>query len=259
MGVLNVTPDSFSDAGKYLRPENACRRALRMQDEGADLIDIGGESSRPGSKGVSAKDEIKRILPVLKKLKNRLKIAVSVDTQKSEVAEVALCEGASIINDISGLRADNKIATLCAKYSAGLVIMHMKGTPRTMQNRPYYKNLLEEIKAYFQKSIRLATEKGVRKNSIIIDPGIGFGKRLQHNLRILKEIQTFKEMGFPVLIGLSRKSFLGKLLGVEVGQRLTPTIAANAISIYNGADIIRVHDVKEAVVAREIASAIAGS
>jgi len=259
MGILNVTPDSFSDGGKYPSLSDAYKRAARMQDEGVDIIDIGGESTRPGSSGVSVKEETKRILPVLKKLKSRLNIALSVDTQKSEVAKIALEEGASIINDISGLKNDATIALLCTKYSAGLVIMHMKGSPRTMQQRPYYKDLIREVEQYFKKSVVLALKSGLNKNNIILDPGIGFGKTLQHNLRLLKDIDRFKKIGYPVLIGLSRKSFMGKLLDLDVDKRLAPTIAANAISIYNGADIIRVHDVKEAIIASKLAKAISSS
>ncbi|NQT95593.1 MAG: dihydropteroate synthase [Candidatus Omnitrophica bacterium] len=258
MGVLNVTPDSFSDGGRYPSTRAACERALEMESEGADIIDIGGESTRPGSLAVPAEEEIKRVLPVLKGLKGKLRIPVSVDTKKSKVAEAVLKEGAAIINDVSGLRADKNIASLCAKYSAGLVIMHMKGNPRTMQKRPYYKDLLKEIKLFLKKSIDIAVTGGVQKNKIIIDPGIGFGKTLQHNLSLLKGIQFFRSIGFPVLIGLSRKSFMGKLLGLDLQDRLIPTACANAISVYNGADIIRAHDIKEAVITAKIAEAVAG-
>lgn len=256
MGVLNITPDSFSDGGYFLEPNDAYQRALQMEREGADIIDIGGESTRPGSLGVSAEEELKRVIPVLKKLKRRLKIPLSVDTAKAQVAEAALEEGASIINDVSGLRGDERIASLCASYSAGLVIMHMKGTPRTMQRHPAYKNLLEEIRLYLEKGIRIAEAHGVNKESIIIDPGIGFGKTLKHNLKLIKGLSFFKRLGFAVLIGLSRKSFIGKILELEVKKRLIPTVCANAIAIYNGADIIRVHDVREAVMTARMVDAI---
>jgi dihydropteroate synthase len=256
MGVLNITPDSFSDGGKFLDADSACQRALEIEGQGADIIDIGGESSRPGSTPVSAKEEIRRVVPVLKRLKKLLNIPISIDTTKSVVAEAALSEGASIVNDISGLHKDKGIADLCAKYSAGLIIMHMKGEPRTMQKRPSYKNLLKEIREYLGQGIKIATSYGVKRESIIIDPGIGFGKTLNHNIRILKELSYFKNMGPAILVGLSRKSFMGKLLGLDVGKRLVPTIAANSIAIYNGANIIRVHDVKEAVLTANMVDAI---
>lgn len=256
MGVLNVTPDSFSDGGQFLNCDTACKRALQMEKEGADIIDIGGESTRPGSLSVCVKDEIARTIPVIIKLKNKLKIPISVDTTKYEVALAALKEGVSIINDISGLNNDKRLALLCAEYSAGLVIMHIKGRPRTMQKNPVYKDLLKDISAYIRIGIRVAESAGVKRENIVIDPGIGFGKSLGHNLEIIKNIDYFKKIGFPLMIGLSRKSFIGRLSGLKVEERLVPTIAANAIAVYNGADIIRVHDVKEAVTAAEIAYSI---
>ena len=255
MGVLNVTPDSFADGGKYLSPAAARRQALLMEHEGADIIDIGGESSRPGSRGISADEELKRILPVLKKLRGRLRIPISVDTTKYDVARRAISEGASIINDISGV-SDIRVASLCAAHSAGLIIMHMKGTPRTMQEHASYKDVTAEISSFLLKAAKRAAAAGVNKKSIIIDPGIGFGKTLEHNLEIIRNIDRFKRLGFPVLIGLSRKSFLGKLSGLLAGERLVPTVAAHAVAVYNGADIIRAHDVKEAVLAAKIARAI---
>jgi dihydropteroate synthase len=256
MGVLNVTPDSFYDGGRFLRLDSARKRAFIMQAEGADIIDVGGESTRPGSSGVSAEEELKRVIPVVKSLSKKLRIPISVDTTKAVVAEAALKEGASIINDISGLRSDEKIASLCAEYKAALVIMHMKGTPRTMQRRPVYKNLLDDIRSYLEAGIKTALAKGLKRDNIIVDPGIGFGKTLAHNLNIIKEIGYFRSLGFPVLIGLSRKSFIAKMLDLGVNERFMPTVAANAIAVYNGADIIRVHDVKEAVMAARIADAI---
>jgi dihydropteroate synthase len=256
MGILNVTPDSFSDGGDFQSPEAALRRAVQMEKEGADIIDIGGESTRPGSLSVSAAEEIKRVIPVLKKLKKKLSIPISVDTMKSEVAEASLEEGASIINDVSGLNADRDIASLCAHYSAGLVIMHMKGRPRTMQKHPAYRDLLPDIRRYLRRGIKIAISRGLRRENIVIDPGIGFGKTLRHNLQIIKGLSFFKKMGFCLLVGLSRKSFMGKLLDSGVKERLIPTVAADAISIYNGADIIRVHDVKEAVESARVVDAI---
>jgi len=256
MGVLNVTPDSFSDGGKFLNCSAACKRALQMEREGADIIDIGGESTRPGSLGTCLEDEMARVIPVMKKLKARLKIPVSVDTTKYEVALAALKQGASIINDISGLRNDKRLASLCADYSAGLVIMHSKPRPLTMQKNPVYKDLLKDITNYILKGIRAAETAGIKRESILIDPGIGFGKRLKHNLEIIGNIDYFKRIGFPLMIGLSRKSFIGKLSALNTNERLVPTIAANAIAVYNGVDIVRVHDVKEAVLAVKIARSI---
>jgi len=256
MGVLNVTPDSFSDGGRFLKPDAAYRQAIRMEKEGADIIDIGGESTRPGSASVSVEEELRRLVPVLARLKGRLKIPISIDTKKAEVAEAALKLGASIVNDVSGLHGDERIASLCARYKAGLVIMHMKGSPKTMQRRPVYKDLLADVASYINKGTRIALKAGVKKESIIIDPGIGFGKTLNHNLRIIKELGFFKRSGFAVLIGLSRKSFIGKLFGLEVGERLIPTVCAEVIAINNGADIIRAHDVKEAVMAAKMVDAI---
>ena len=256
MGVLNVTPDSFFDGGQFLRPCAARKRALQMEKEGADIIDIGAESTRPGSLSVSVDDEISRVMPVISKLKGAIKIPISVDTTKYEVASAVLKEGVSIINDISGLSNDKRLATLCAEYSAGLVIMHIKGKPRTMQKNPVYKNLLSEISKHIRESIKIARGAGVKKESIIIDPGIGFGKRLKHNLEIIRNIGYFKKIGFPLMMGLSRKSFIGTLSALGVEDRLAPTIAVNAIAAYNGADILRVHDVKEAVAAVKIACSI---
>ncbi len=259
MGVLNVTPDSFSDGGKYLSHEDAVRRALNIQAEGADIIDIGGESTRPGALQVSAEEEINRVIPVLKKFIKKAKIPVSVDTTKPEVAKEALKAGASIINDVTGLLQDKRMAGVISSYKAAVVIMHIKGTPQTMQRAPHYKNLLFDIREYLKKGIRAARKAGINKDSIIIDPGVGFGKTVKHNLAIINSIGEFRKMGFAVMVGLSRKSFMGKVLGLSVQDRLTPTIACNALAIKNGADIIRVHDVKEAVWTRDIVSEIINS
>ena len=256
MGILNVTPDSFSDGGRFLTLKRAYKRALQMEKEGADIIDIGGESTRPGSLSVSADEEIRRVLPVIKKLKGKLKIPISIDTTKHKVAEAALSEGASIVNDISGLRASYKMALLCAKYKAGLIIMHMKGSSSSMQRKPVYKDILKEIKSFLKHSADIALNSGIKKENIIIDPGIGFGKTLTHNLKILNNLAYFKQIGYPVLVGLSRKSFISKLLKVDLENRLVATVAANALAIHNGADIIRVHDVKEAAVTVKLATAV---
>ena len=256
MGVLNVTPDSFSDGGKYFNIRSACSRALEIEREGADILDIGGESTRPGSLPVSLDDELSRIIPVIRKLKNKLKIPISVDTNKYEVANQSIREGACIINDVSGLHGDRRLAGLCAEYSTGIIIMHMKGQPRTMQKRPFYDNLLNNIKDYLKEGITTALSAGIRKESIVIDPGVGFGKTVKHNLSVIKNIDYFKQTGYPLLIGISRKSFLGHITGLDTQERLIPTIAANALAVYFGADIIRVHDVKESIAALKIAHSI---
>ena len=252
MGVINVTPDSFSDGGEYFTHEAAYRRALQIQGQGADIIDIGGESTRPGAQAVSVKEEIRRVIPVLKRFVKRSRIPVSIDTRKPEVAEQALKMGASIVNDITGLLQNERMAGVISSHKAAVVIMHIKGAPRTMQNAPRYKDLLSEIKNTLKRSVEVAKKAGIKKDSIIIDPGIGFGKTVNHNLRIINSIGRFKELGLPVMVGLSRKSFMGKVLKLDVEDRIIPTIACNAIAIKNGADIIRVHDVKEAIWARDM-------
>ena len=259
MGVLNVTPDSFADGGKYFDIQLACSKALKIEKEGADILDIGGESTRPGSFPVSVDEEISRVIPVIKRLKNKLKIPISVDTSKYEVARQSLKEGACIVNDVSGLHGDRRLAGLCAEYSAAIIIMHMKGRPRTMQKRPFYDNLLKEIREYLKEGIATALSAGIRKESIVIDPGVGFGKTVKHNLSVIKNIDYFKQTGYPLLIGISRKSFLGHITGLDTRERLIPTIAANALAVYCGANIIRVHDVKESIAALKIAHSIKGS
>ncbi len=244
MGILNVTPDSFHDGGKYISVEDAVRRASRMAEEGADLIDVGGESTRPGSKPVSAQEEIERVCPVIETIAHELDIPLSVDTSKSEVAEAAVRAGAAIINDISGLTFDEKIAGLAAKYDTGLVLMHIKGTPDNMQVDPVYDDLIGEISDFLRTAREKAVEAGVERKKIMLDPGIGFGKTLEDNYKILNNINRFRELGSPLLIGLSNKSLIGRLYNNNP-SRLPGTIALNTVSILNGADMIRVHDVKE--------------
>lgn len=246
MGILNVTPDSFSDGGTFLERQSAIDRALMMEDEGADIIDIGGESTRPGSQAVNIKEEMKRVLPVIEQLAGRLSIPISIDTYKSDVADAAVKAGASLVNDISGLRFDGKMATVVARHMVPVVVMHIKGKPRDMQTRPTYKRLIPEIMDYLSESIMRARNAGIPDDMIIIDPGIGFGKTMEHNLLIIKHLKAFSGYEKPILIGPSRKSFIGTLLGNRpVTERLQGTAAAVAISIWNGAHIIRVHDVKE--------------
>ncbi len=243
MGILNVTPDSFSDGGKFLDPGPAAARALQMQREGADFIDIGGESSRPGSRPVTSKEEIRRIRPVLKRIAGRVQIPVSVDTWKYDVASMALDEGASLINDIYGLRSGKKLARLIARHRAGVILMHMKGTPRTMQNKTAYKNIEAEIKASLRKSVETALEAGISRRSIVVDPGFGFGKSVAQNQWMLAHLDVFSALGFPVLAGLSRKSFIGHVLGGAPADRLYGSLGAAAAAIARGAHILRVHEV----------------
>ncbi|MEK6646462.1 MAG: dihydropteroate synthase [Candidatus Firestonebacteria bacterium] len=256
MGILNITPDSFSDGGKYLDPEIALEKALELEKDGADIIDIGGESSRPGSDTISAKEELNRIMPVLKELVKKIKIPISIDTYKPEVAKEVLEAGADIINDITGLHNNEQLAKLVAKYDAGIIVMHMLGTPKTMQANPQYKDLIGEIIAYFKKSIDIAKVNGIKEDKIIIDPGIGFGKTIEHNLEIIRKLSAFKSIGRPILLGTSRKSFIGNILNLPVNERLEGTAASVAIGIMNGADIVRVHDIKEMKRVIKIADAI---
>ncbi|MFI5252548.1 MAG: dihydropteroate synthase [Bacteroidota bacterium] len=243
MGILNVTPDSFSDGGRYFDVDQAISHGLQLVQDGADIIDIGGESTRPGSENVSIEEEIHRVVPVIKQLTQKCNVPISIDAYKHEVATAALDAGAVIVNDISGLRYDNQMAATIAKYSGSVVLMHIKGTPKTMQENPQYEDVVQEVSDYLQESILLALAAGIEQ--IIIDPGIGFGKALHHNLIIIQRIQEFQRLGYPVLVGPSRKSFIGAILHLPVDQRLEGTAGAVAASIMNGAQIIRVHDVKE--------------
>ncbi len=245
MGILNVTPDSFFDGGRHVSTAAAVEHALAMIADGADIIDIGGESSRPGAAPVPAEVEIARVVPVIAEIRKQSDVLISIDTTKAPVARVALDVGANIVNDISALRFDPEMSSLIAATGAYVVLMHMQGTPRTMQQHPHYSDPVTDIKAFLAARMQAAVRTGIAEDNIILDPGIGFGKRLEHNLAVVRAIPAFTELGPPVLIGLSRKSFLGEILNVEVTDRLVGTIAANAIAIRNGADIIRVHDVKE--------------
>ncbi|MBI5098620.1 MAG: dihydropteroate synthase [Nitrospirae bacterium] len=257
MGILNVTPDSFSDGGKYFDKDSAVEQALRMQDEGADIIDIGGESTRPGAEKISVKEEINRVVPVIEALANKVNIPISIDTYKSVVAEAAILSGASIINDISGLRFDPEMPHVAARHNVPVVIMHIKGTPKNMQKKPVYKSLMPEITDYLREGVEIARNAGVADDKIVIDPGIGFGKTIEHNLEIIKKLNEFSGLEKPILIGPSRKSFIGRILGdLPVTERLEGTAAAVAIGIFNGANIIRVHDIKAMAHVARIADAI---
>jgi dihydropteroate synthase len=243
MGVLNVTPDSFSDGGLFFDSSKAIEHGLRMAEQGADIIDVGGESSRPGSDAVSVGEELRRVIPVIKGLAARLEIPISVDTYKAQVAEQAIEAGAQMINDISGLRFDPRMPAVAARYDMPLIIMHIKGTPKTMQQAPLYDDVMGEIIASLREGIARAEQAGVDPHQVIVDPGIGFGKRIQDNLVILNHLDELTVLERPILIGTSRKSFIGAVLNQEVDQRMIGTLATVAVSTLKGAHIVRVHDV----------------
>ncbi len=243
MGILNVTPDSFSDGGKYSTPSAAVDRGMEMIDEGADFLDIGGESTRPGSDPVDLQEELRRVVPVIERLASKTAVPLSIDTTKSVVAERAIQAGAVLINDVSGLTADRAMTEVAARHKASLVIMHMRGRPRDMQQAPEYTDVVADIARFLSDQARSAAQAGIQQ--IIIDPGLGFGKTVAHNIALLRKLRTFRELGYPVLVGPSRKSFLGAILDLPVGERIEGTAAAVAFSIYNGASIVRVHDVRE--------------
>jgi len=245
MGILNVTPDSFSDGGKFINTELAVEQGIKMVEQGADIIDIGAESTRPGADPVPEVEELNRLIPVIEKLKKVTDIPISVDTYKSNVAEAAINSGADIINDISGLRFDKEMKKVAAKFNTPVVIMHIKGEPKNMQVNPHYIDLLNEIYNYFAETIEIAEQSGIKRQNIIIDPGIGFGKQLDDNYEIMRKLSELQSLGCAILIGPSRKSFIGNVLNLPPDQRLEGTAAAVAIGIQNGAHIVRVHDVKE--------------
>lgn len=244
MGVLNLTPDSFYDGGKFTDIDKALKHVERMISEGADIIDVGGESTRPGSLSVNIDQECERIVPVISEINKNFDTIISIDTTKSEVALEALKEGSSIINDISGLKFDAKIADVASEYNAGLVVSHTSGRPEVMQEKTQYENLLEDIISSLSASVKKAVDRGVDNESIVVDPGFGFGKTAEQNLLILKNLHRICELGKPVLIGTSNKSFIGKVLKAEVKERIEGTAATVAIGIANGASIIRVHDIE---------------
>ena len=245
MGVLNVTPDSFSDGGQFLDTKSAVCHALRMADQGADIIDIGGESTRPGSAPVSINNELARVIPVIEGIRDESTIPISIDTYKSLVARKALEAGANIINDISGLSFDSEMVSLVADNKVPIIIMHIKGNPKTMQKNPVYQDLIGELVAFFLKQIQLAKKKGIKQFQIILDPGIGFGKKYEDKFTILHNLKSICELGYPVMIGPSRKSFIGETLNLPSDKRIEGTSAAITAGVLNGARIVRVHDVKE--------------
>lgn len=260
MGIVNTTPDSFSDGGQFVKAESAVAHGHRLAAEGADLLDVGGESTRPGSLPVDAKEECRRILPVIRALAgpDGPGIPVSVDTTKADVADAAIEAGASLINDVSGLHADSGVARVAARHEVPVLLMHMRGTPRTMQQDPDYRDLFEEIEFYLQEGIETARAAGVPRERLLIDPGIGFGKTLEHNLEIIRNAGRLHRLGLPVVVGPSRKSFIGALLDLPVNERIEGTAAAVAVAIANGADMVRVHDVGPMVRVARVADALAG-
>ncbi|ADY73045.1 dihydropteroate synthase [Desulfurobacterium thermolithotrophum DSM 11699] len=248
MGILNVTPDSFSDGGKFSTVDRALKHCEEMLESGADIIDVGGESTRPGSDPVPIEEELRRTIPVIEEIRKKLgnEFFISIDTYKSEVAKKALEAGADIVNDISGFHFDKNMAVLVAEKGCPAIVMHIKGTPKDMQKNPYYENVIREILLYFEKTLKEAEKKGVKREQLIIDPGIGFGKRLEDNLCILRRLSEFKTLGLPILIGTSRKSFIGTITGEsDPKKRLEGTLASVYASVIRGAKIVRVHDVKE--------------
>ena len=250
IGVLNVTPDSFSDGNQFLQCDAAVERGTQIASEGADVIDIGGESTRPGAEPVSASEELKRVIPVIEKLRTKVKVPISIDTSKSQVAAAALDAGASIINDVTAGRADEQMLPLAAQRKAAVVLMHMQGEPRTMQKNPEYGDVVREVADFFRQQYDRALECGVDPMRLAFDPGIGFGKTLEHNLSLLGNLEQLRTHNRPLMVGVSRKSFLGKLIGSkEMADRLAPTVALTVTLRSRGADIFRVHDVKENVAA----------
>ncbi|MGA3293595.1 MAG: dihydropteroate synthase [Candidatus Acidiferrales bacterium] len=257
MGVLNVTPDSFSDGGLFFSADAAIARALEMEAQGADILDIGGESTRPGSEGISAEEELRRILPVLKGLRGRLAIPISVDTSKSEVAEAAAEAGAEILNDVTALRTDPRLAEIARRRKMPLILMHMRGEPRTMQKRPFARDVVRDVAAGLRRAVATALRAGVAKSQIVLDPGIGFGKSYAQNFELIERLPELARLGFPLLVGPSRKSFIGKALGEAAkGERSWGTAAAVAASVLFGAHIVRVHDVAEMVQVARVTDAV---
>ena len=256
MGILNVTPDSFSDGGQFLKVENAFTHSVKMIEEGADIIDIGGESTKPFADPVSTDEELSRVIPVIEKIRSEYDILISIDTTKSKVAEEAITSGANIINDVSAMEIDENMLQVAKNYNSPIVMMHMKGIPKNMQNNPTYDHLITEIKDYLSSRVKCAINAGIDKKNIIIDPGIGFGKSVEHNFEIINNLDSFVDLGFPVLLGASRKSFIGLTLDVEEKDRLEGSIAANVIGLQKGAKIFRVHDVlaakKSLIIANKI-------
>lgn len=256
MGIMNVTPDSFSDGGQFYDSIEAIKHGIKMVSEGADILDIGGESTRPGSEAVSQEDELNRVIPVIEGLAKEVDVPISIDTCKSEVARSAIKAGAVIVNDISAMRFDPKMADVAAENKTPVILMHMQGSPKNMQKNPVYENVMGEIAQFLKERVDYARSKGILKDRIIVDPGIGFGKTLEHNFQIIRNLKELKELGQPILMGTSRKSFIGNTLDLDVKERLEGTLATVTMSIMNGADIVRVHDVLQSKRAAQMTDAI---
>jgi dihydropteroate synthase len=255
MGILNMTPDSFFDGGKYPKFNDACEQADKIANEGARIIDVGGMSTRPGSKPISVNEELERTIPIINYIKKNHDILISIDTFRSEIAENAIKEGADIVNDISSLTLDERMKLVVAQSGAGIILMHMKGTPENMQDKPAYDDVISEIYNYLATQVKVALNAGIKQENIIIDPGLGFGKTPEHNFKIIKKLSDFKSLGYPVLAGASRKSFTGLHLKLSPEDRLEGSLAAAVLCVLNGADILRVHDVKETIRAISIVKA----
>lgn len=255
MGILNVTPDSFSDGGLYINPESALYQAARMQAEGAVIIDIGGESTRPGARAVTELEELDRVIPIIEKLHQELDVVISIDTSKAMVMTEAAKAGAGMINDVMALRGDGALRA-AQESSLPVCLMHMQGEPRSMQTQPHYHDVVSEVKAFLQQQAEQCMAQGISREQIIIDPGFGFGKTLTHNISLFKHLEVFKDLGYPVLIGASRKSMLGQMTGKPVAERLAGSLALAAMAAIKGAAIIRVHDVAETVDAIKVARAL---
>jgi dihydropteroate synthase len=257
MGVVNVTPDSFSDGGLYLDPEAAIQHGEELARAGAAILDVGGESTRPGAEEVGVEEELRRVVPVIEGLE-KVEAQISVDTSKAAVAEAALDAGAEIVNDVTALRGDAEMAGLCADREATVVLMHMLGTPRTMQDEPRYDDVVAEVKAFLARRVEVALAAGIAEERIWLDPGIGFGKTAAHNMELLRRLAELRELGRPLVIGTSRKSFIGKVDGSDAGARLGGTIASSVLAAAEGAEVLRVHDVAEVGQAMAVAAAVLG-
>jgi len=259
MGVLNVTPDSFSNGGEFFTPEKAIQHGLQMAAEGADIIDVGGESTRPGAEPVAAEEELRRVVPVIEKLRAKIDVPISIDTSKAKVARAAIHAGAAIVNDITGGRGDKGMLPLIAESKSAFIIMHMQGIPRTMQNQPEYEDVVSEVADFFRQQYARAIVCNIEPMAIAFDPGIGFGKTLDHNLELLAQLEQLRANDRPLVVGVSRKSFLGKLANSpEMKDRLAPAVALTSLLRVRGADVFRVHDVKESVSALRVTEAILG-
>ena len=258
MGILNATPDSFSDGGQFNVGSNALDHALQMIAEGVDIIDVGGESTRPGAKPVSVEDELQRVVPVIAAIRKQSQVALSIDTSKAEVMQAAIQAGADMVNDVNALRAKGAVE-ICAQLNVAVALMHMQGEPRVMQKSPQYKNVVEDVGHFLQQRVDACVQAGIKKQHIILDPGFGFGKTLNHNLSLLKHLHTFTAMNLPLLIGVSRKSMLGSILDAEVDERLFGGVAAAVLAYVKGAQIFRVHDVKPTVDALKICQAVSNA